>query len=80
MYIILFYMLSYDMSLSKVMCTSQAEGGKVYEALHRAAHQIAELRAEHRSVHSPLKRNVKELSLIAARRAIQCSLRFRIVF
>ena len=47
--------------------SSQAEGGKVYEALHRAAHQIAELRAEHRSVHSPLKRNVKELSLIAAR-------------
>lgn len=42
----------------------KAEGGKVYEALHRAAHQIAELRAEHRSVHSPLKRNVKELSLI----------------
>eukprot|EP00435_Cladocopium_sp_Y103_P029442 s1628_g7.t1 len=45
----------------------KAEGGKVYEALHRAAHQIAELRAEHRSVHSPLKRNVKELSLIDAR-------------
>ncbi|CAJ1375242.1 unnamed protein product, partial [Effrenium voratum] len=42
----------------------KADGGKVYEALHRAAHQIAELRAEHRSVHSPLKRNVKELSLI----------------
>lgn len=42
----------------------KAEGGKVYQALHRAAHQIAELRAEHRSVHSPLKRNVKELSLI----------------
>eukprot|EP00913_Durusdinium_trenchii_P007537 g7082.t1 len=44
----------------------KAEGGKVYQALHRAAHQIAELRAEHRSVHSPLKRNVKELSLIEA--------------
>ena len=42
----------------------KAEGGKVYEALHRAAHQIAELRAEHRLVHSPLKRNVKELSLV----------------
>jgi hypothetical protein len=30
------------------LVSPQAEGGKVYEALHRAAHQIAELRAEHR--------------------------------
>ena len=40
-------MVSYG--FTKSICGSpQAEGGKVYEALHRAAHQIAELRAEHR--------------------------------
>ncbi|CAE7309024.1 Ido1 [Symbiodinium natans] len=42
----------------------KAEGGKLYHALSTAANQIAELRAEHRYVHSPLKRNVKELSLL----------------
>ncbi|CAE7363522.1 Ido1, partial [Symbiodinium necroappetens] len=42
----------------------KAEGGKLYHALSAAANQIAELRAEHRYVHSPLKRNVKELSLL----------------
>eukprot|EP00931_Biecheleriopsis_adriatica_P050564 TRINITY_DN29282_c0_g1_i1.p1 TRINITY_DN29282_c0_g1~~TRINITY_DN29282_c0_g1_i1.p1 ORF type:complete len:981 (+),score=191.95 TRINITY_DN29282_c0_g1_i1:254-2944(+) len=44
--------------------TAKVDGGKVFRTLRRAAHQIAELRQDQRSVHSPLKREVKELTMI----------------
>ncbi|CAE8692094.1 unnamed protein product, partial [Polarella glacialis] len=43
---------------------ANTDGGRIYGAIHRAASQIVEIRQDHQSTHSPLKREVKELTLL----------------
>ncbi|CAE8594637.1 unnamed protein product, partial [Polarella glacialis] len=43
---------------------ANTDGGRVYTAIQRAADQIAEIRNDHQTIHSPLKREVKELTML----------------
>lgn len=43
---------------------AKVDGGKLYSTLQNAAHQIQELRQTQKTEHSPLKREVSELTLV----------------